>query len=52
MKEYNKYFETIEDEIPDKILENYGFHDCEIISIENLEMILSLILITVVVLQI
>ncbi|MDZ4910779.1 DUF4085 family protein, partial [Clostridium perfringens] len=35
MKEYYKYFEIIEAKITDKILENYGFHDCQIISIEK-----------------
>ena len=37
MKSYEKYFETIQDKLPQKILEDYEFHDCEIISIDKVK---------------
>lgn len=34
-KKYYQYFKTIENKIPANIIENYEFHDCEILSIEK-----------------
>lgn len=36
INEYSKYFGKIKNNIPKKILENYEFHDCEILSIEKI----------------
>lgn len=35
MEDYFNYFKMIENQIPQKILDNYDFHDCEILSVKK-----------------
>lgn len=35
MKDYFNYFKKVEKQIPQKILDNYDFHDCEILSVKK-----------------